>query len=420
MNISLLPRVLCAGALSVSCLFSGVIPPAQAQTAVDETAVLAEEFEGELPSEDTVVEFEESTPVQPVPSPEMQQGRAMQDSDNDGFPDEWEKHGFTRENGEEVPLHMWGVDPTKPDIFLQLNWMKPGDGRNFMPHKKTLNDLVRLFADNGVNLHIDAGDYYTNIPNYPVRRGGETMEYAQAKFAGDPESEFAFMLELGEELGDMRGIFRVGMIMDGIDGSGKSGVGQYQGNAFLISKGERMSERFMRNTILHEMGHLFGLSHHGHERNEQADKAGEFYPNYRSVMNYLYQYFVFDYSHEPSEYSKRKSIVCLNGWAKCYKGTYSVDADWDHLNFRTGDVGNFYAATGVSKEAEDKVQGVSPTDLTAGPYTSSDYISDHTSKILKLLVAIFGTSFAVLGLYSRGHYNELIDAWGIPVPKVYR
>ena len=49
---------------------------------------------------------------------------ALKDTDGDGFPDEWERNGFTSADGKEFPLHRWGADPTRPDLFLQLNWME--------------------------------------------------------------------------------------------------------------------------------------------------------------------------------------------------------------------------------------------------------------------------------------------------------
>lgn len=48
-----------------------------------------------------------------------------EDYDGDGFQVDWELNGFTASDGTEFPLHRWGSDPNKKDLFLQLNWMKP-------------------------------------------------------------------------------------------------------------------------------------------------------------------------------------------------------------------------------------------------------------------------------------------------------
>ena len=117
------------------------------------------------------------------------------DSDGDGLPDIWEEQGVVLADGTQIPLPDWAADPNRPDIFLQLNWMKSewetkgcsekrqyaateDDFGQFLecadanvnvyrPSRQILNDLVDLFDRRGYNLHIDAGDYYTNIPNFP-------------------------------------------------------------------------------------------------------------------------------------------------------------------------------------------------------------------------------------------------------------
>lgn len=413
---SYVSRMWCAVAMSVVCAASGVVAPAHA---------IADDAASPMPVsdivEDTVVPFDEADVAPPADVSPLQHGRDMVDTDHDGFPDEWELHGFTTEDGVEIPLHMWGADPNVPDVFLQLNWMAPGDGRSYAPHKQSLNDLVELFADHGIRLHIDAGDYYTNIPQYPKRYGGQSVPYMK-NMAQYNVNERDLMRDLGKGLGDRQGVFRVGLIMHGIDGSGKTGVAQYKGNAFLISKTDHISEKFMRNTILHEMGHLFGLSHHGADPRTDLEARGEFYPNYRSVMNYLYQYFIFDYTSTPSVSSSPLPLICLNPWTKCYAGEYTVVSDWDNLSLRTGDVGNLVAATGVSGN-HTAASAVGPTDTTSQPYTSSEKVSEYGAKIL----AIVGTMVAATGFasaaivrdaYTRGKLNHVIDLWGVPVPKV--
>ena len=45
------------------------------------------------------------------------------DTDGDGLPDIWEEEGVILADGTEIPLPDWGADPTRPDLFMQLNWM---------------------------------------------------------------------------------------------------------------------------------------------------------------------------------------------------------------------------------------------------------------------------------------------------------
>lgn len=114
------------------------------------------------------------------------------DSDGDGLLDEWEINGypsqvFNEKTGEVethlVPIHKWGADPHRKDLFLQLNWMKPkwtasglncdseayaggadgvarflqcadSDLNRFEPSRRTLRQLEQIFAENDITLHL--------------------------------------------------------------------------------------------------------------------------------------------------------------------------------------------------------------------------------------------------------------------------
>ncbi|MDK8242947.1 hypothetical protein, partial [Corynebacterium coyleae] len=71
-----------------------------------------------------------------------------------------------------------GADVNRPDLFLQLNWMASeyrslgcedtyvdacdfADKRNLGPSAQMLQEMVDLFNDHGINLHIDAGELFT-------------------------------------------------------------------------------------------------------------------------------------------------------------------------------------------------------------------------------------------------------------------
>ena len=266
------------------------------------------------------------------------------DQDGDGIPDAWEANGVILMDGSELPLPAYGVDVDRPDLFLQLNWMpseykslgcddaprKECDSasrREYAPSAESLDEMVDLFDAHGVNLHIDAGDVYTNIPNYETH-GGETVDYAKYYFENDVPA-YKMLDNLDEFLGERQNIFRIGVIGDQIEaGNYASGISLVGDNSFFIANHRLMNtEEKLRNTILHEFGHTLGLRHYGAKEvlggvsNSQAMD-----PAYQSVMNYQYQFNHFNYSEHP---------YVLDG----PEGPIHVPADWDRLKIANHRIG---------------------------------------------------------------------------------
>lgn len=266
------------------------------------------------------------------------------DQDGDGIPDAWEANGVILMDGTELPLPAYGVDVDRPDLFLQLNWMaseykslgcdeaprKECDSasqREYAPSAESLDEMVDLFDAHGVNLHIDAGDVYTNIPNYETH-GGETVDYAKYYFEDDVPA-YKMLDNLDEFLGERQNIFRIGVIGDQIEaGNYASGISLVGDNSFFIANHRLMNtDEKLRNTILHEFGHTLGLRHYGAKEvlggvsNSQAMDAA-----YQSVMNYQYQFSHFNYSEHP---------YVLDG----PQGPIHVPADWDMLKIGNHRIG---------------------------------------------------------------------------------
>ena len=311
---------------------------------------------------------------------------ALKDSDGDGLPDDWEINGYTGPDGTEFPLHRWGADPNKQDLFLQLNWMKSewetkgcsekrqyaateDDFGQFLecadanvnvyrPSRQILNDLVDLFDRRGYNLHIDAGDYYSNIPGIELQ-GGDTIDYAPIYFKdanGRAEVPGVRLIKDRKNLlGARQSVFRVGIIGDQQEvGNMSSGNGLISDGAFYVAKNYLMtSQEQMRNTILHEFGHNLGLTHSGASN---VDKPHHSYvPKYKSVMNYLYQFSHFDYSDKNSTANDNTSIpqACYDGTAQCFTGNYNIAADWDNLDIVNGEIAKATGSTGVSEDPSE-------------------------------------------------------------------
>ncbi|WJY98348.1 hypothetical protein [Corynebacterium fournieri] len=307
---------------------------------------------------------------------------ALTDTDGDGFPDDWELNGFTSSDGTEFPLHRWGADPNKKDLFLQLNWMKSEwetkgcsekrqyaateeDFGRFMecadanvnvyrPSRAILNDLVDLFDRRGYNLHIDAGDYYNNIPGLSDTHGGPTVDYTPYYF-GNEVPGVRLVKDRKNLLGARQSVFRVGVIGDTQQaGNLSSGNGLISDGAFYVAKNYLMtSQEQMRNTILHEFGHNLGLTHSGASSVDRPDHS--YVPKYRSVMNYLYQFSHFDYSDTTASSNDSVSIpeACYNGSANCYNGSYNIKPDWDNLDVVNGEIAKANGSVGVTTDPEE-------------------------------------------------------------------
>ena len=332
-------------------------------------------------------------------------GLDLVDSDGDGLPDVWEQHGVILSDGTAVPLPGYGADVNRPDLFLQLNWMASeyrslgcddnyvdacdfADKRNLGPSAQMLKEMVDLFNDHGINLHIDAGELFTNIPNY-TPQGGETVDYNRYYFQDEIQA-YKLLDNIDEFLGERDNIFRIGVIGDQIDqGNYASGISLVGDNSLFIANNRLMgSDEKLRNTILHELGHTLDLRHWG-----ANDTVGDLIkgvslpmaPEYDSVMNYLYQFGKFNYSEKPY------LLETPNGNAV-------VPADWDVLKINTPriaadnlEIGDFSAMAGAiidnkpeapaADKADDKVEAPAQVEAEAeAPAKANDKANDKAEE----------------------------------------
>ena len=289
----------------------------------------------------------------------------LTDSDKDGLPDIWEEEGVVLADGTEIPLPDWGADPKRPDLFLQLNWMaseydtlgcNTSAAREcanvnrtiYAPSTQGLDDMVDLFADHGINLHIDAGEHYTNIANYTERFGGQTIDYRDVYF--DPSRHEAFQLiDTINELGERANIFRPGVLGDRMRaGSNATGLSLVGDNAFYIANpGGRANEEQVRNSILHEFGHTLGLRHWGAAKYvEDFAEGSPMQDGYHSVMNYNHQFNYFNYSEQPY-------------FADTPAGKVFIPADWDSLVLNSPRIGAYAESIGARADiAEVEVEAI--------------------------------------------------------------
>lgn len=311
------------------------------------------------------------------------------DSDGDGIPDVWEREGFTTASGESMPLHRWGADPDRPDVFLQLNWMKSEwetlgcnrvndcgvnvsefaefaqcDTSNtnvYRPTRNSLIDLVKKFDEHGVNLWIDAGDFYTNMRGYTDRKGGPTEDFEPYYFGEVTDrdelreiSSRKLKHNITKLLGDRKAVFRVGVIGDAQNpGNRSSGIGQVKGGSLYVAKHSGMTNaEQVRNTIMHELGHNLNLGHSG-AKSLDTPKS-DYVPNYKSVMNYLYQFSYFNYSTETARSGGPMPQECSIKGNDCYMGDYTIAPDWENLDLRGSHMSGVVGTTGTDDHAHQE------------------------------------------------------------------
>ena len=295
-------------------------------------------------------------------APVLTNTATLVDSDGDGLPDIWEEQGVVLADGTEIPLPDWGADPNRPDVFLQLNWMASeydtlgcdtsaarecanANRTSYAPSTQGLDDLVDLFADHGISLRIDAGEHYTNIPNYSDAHGGETLEYRDFYF--DPSEFEAFQLiNTINELGDRANIFRPGVLGDRMRaGSNATGLSLVGDNSFYVANpGGMANAEQMRNTILHEFGHTLGLRHWGaQEFVRDIVEGSPMQAGYQSVMNYDHQFDYFNYSEQ-------------GYFADTPAGKVLVPADWDSLVLDNPRIGAYAESIGARVDIADKAE----------------------------------------------------------------
>ena len=291
-------------------------------------------------------------------APVLTNTATLVDSDGDGLPDIWEEQGVVLADGTEIPLPDWGADPNRPDVFLQLNWMASeydtlgcdtsaarecanANRTSYAPSTQSLDDLVDLFADHGIALHIDAGEHYTNIPNYNERFGGETLDYRDVYFDANRHEAFQ-LIDTINNLGDRANIFRPGVLGDRMRaGSNATGLSLVGDNSFYVANpGGRANDEQVRNTILHEFGHTLGLRHWGAQQYVTDIAEGSpMQAGYHSVMNYDRQFDYFNYSEKPY-------------FADTPAGKVLVPADWDSLVLDNPRIGAYAESIGARAKAE--------------------------------------------------------------------
>ncbi len=257
----------------------------------------------------------------------------------DGIPDDWKKNGVTIDPGggnppQFVNLPKMGVSLDRPNILVQLDWMKD-DTHNQQLRQAALDTVINAFDQNpvtnrgatrsGITLRIDAG------PKSTITPGGATWgslsrarEIPWTKYlltgnrvTGFQLSNFYTLLKSNFVPTGRLPIFHYAVAADVISQDTRStppvddntsGLTTPDKLGFMITLGNwnggtNGTQNDQTGTFMHEFGHTLTLDHSGGEGN--ADSVNR-KPNYPSVMSYAYQTVgvfrngvqVFDYSRD--------------------------------------------------------------------------------------------------------------------------
>lgn len=218
------------------------------------------------------------------------------DNDNDHLSDGIEVKGYDADGDNiiDVNLPAFGADPLVKDIFVEVDWMPPGNKLGSYAKGK----LVDVFAEHNFVLHIDDGE---------LGGGAETEESVNILY-DNIEGVMNDLYDFKEKYFTVsrRGIFYwCLMATDKVYWRGNE-VGGFNAGAIFVVAG-MWSPVQAGSVFMHELGHGLGLSE---DDFDGIDSKKYSFSEYRSVMNYNSPHDFYGYSDGPP----------FN--------------DWAHLNFK--------------------------------------------------------------------------------------
>ena len=251
------------------------------------------------------------------------QYQVIDDSDGDGLSDAWETQGVDIDHDGTVDLALdqapYNADPNHRDVFVEMDYMScqlptatcpTGDLPTHAPQAGVVADVVKAFHDapglnpdgtTGITLHLDVDEAVPEIPVVHWYSSGgayDDVDDIKSGPAGPCNGAFGTPAEKAsvscEKLLKAKAqVFRWGLFGHLYSESpGSSGIAEYPGNDFLVTVGGEADAwaktagslgAAESGTVMHEMGHTFGLGHGGPGNDVNCK------PNYLSVMNYSLQ-----------------------------------------------------------------------------------------------------------------------------------
>jgi hypothetical protein len=246
------------------------------------------------------------------------------DSDGDGLSDAWESAGYVDMNcngvndGPSVDLPLPGANPSAKDIYVRYDYMANAQ-HSHQPPDAALAQVAQAFAAQGITLHwiaptgsiahhqvttLDSNAASscagTDFVTTSSLRASSLCGAGHPCLSGALNPAYHYMMFVHDSTTPGDGTLAANCPIDALCGghplATATGVADIGGDDAVISFGHNVDSgvaigiELWSSTIMHELGHNFGLVHGSlaHPGNSAAECLN-YLPNYLSVMNYDYE-----------------------------------------------------------------------------------------------------------------------------------
>jgi len=237
------------------------------------------------------------------------------DTDLDGLNDAWENAGGVDLNGDGVitdSVHdvlLPGANPNRPDIYVKYDYMFTST-HSHQPPANTWNQMTAMFAAHGITLHVMAPtagipehQVTTLDPNATAACAGNdfiTTQQLRSQYFGNLRPAYHYIIFAHDSTTPNSGTLVRNCPQDALchayPTAGATGGADLLGDDAIISFGGyvdgglQIPIEIWASTMMHELGHNFGLMHGSLADPGNASQECHINkPNYISVMNYTYQ-----------------------------------------------------------------------------------------------------------------------------------